>query len=330
MVAILSFESDTESIDQSSQKITEEPSITSIKIKPTEAKIENTISNYFIDIAMPKMGESVMEGTVIKWHKKVGDPIKKDEVIFEISTDKVDTEIPSPEEGILSEIMVKEQETVSVGKVVARLGIRSSSSSGSSVGSSTSFVESATNSLQEHIARKTVEPLQMHENFQNSIQHTEEANEEIVFLSPLVLSIASKENVTQAELKRIKGSGQEGRITKKDILAFIQSRKTSESHHVAHELKTELPKPSAMPAPSFVPAVSSQSFGDAVEKIPMDNIRQKIMQHMVSSRDTSVHVSAMLEVDMTKIHNFIQKNKFMLRYGISPFHSRFPSMIRDT
>ncbi len=315
VVAILSVESEAESIAKSSQKIKEEPSITSIKIQPTEAKIENTISNSIIDIAMPKMGESVMEGTVIKWHKKVGDQIKKDEVIFEISTDKVDTEIPSPEEGILAEIMVKEQETVSVGTVVARLSIRSSSgsrsssSSGSSVGSSTSVVESATNSLQEQIARKTVEPLQMHDNFQNSIQLSAEANEEIGFLSPLVLSIASKENVSQAELKRIKGSGQEGRITKKDILAFIQSRKTSESHHVAHELKTELPKPSAMPAPSFVPAVSSQSFGDGVEKIPMDNIRQKIMQHMVSSRDTSVHVSAMLEVDMTKIHNFIQKNK---------------------
>lgn len=323
VVAILSVESEAESIAKSSQKITEEPSITSIKIKPTEAKIENTISNSIIDIAMPKMGESVMEGTVIKWHKKVGDPIKKDEVIFEISTDKVDTEIPSPEEGILAEIMVKEQETVSVGTVVARLSIRSSS--GSSVGSSTRVVESATTSVQEQSARKTVEPLQMHDNFQNSFQLTEEINEETGFLSPLVLSIASKENVSQAELKRIKGSGQEGRITKKDILAFIQSRKTSESHHVAHELKTELPKPSAMPAPSFVPAVSSQSFGDGVEKIPMDNIRQKIMQHMVSSRDTSVHVSAMLEVDMTKIHNFIQKNKdeYQKRDGVKLTYMAF-------
>lgn len=319
VVAILSVASEAESIAKSSQKIIEEPSITSIKIQPTEAKIENTISNSTIDITMPKMGESVMEGTVIKWHKKIGDQIKKDEVIFEISTDKVDTEIPSPEEGILAEIMVKEQETVSVGTVVARLSINSSS------GSSASVVESANSSAQEQIARKTVEPLQMHDNFQNSIQPSEEANEVTGFLSPLVLSIASKENVTQAELKRIKGSGQEGRITKKDILAFIQSRKTSESHHVTHELKTELPKPSAMPAPSFVPGVSSQSSGIGVEKIPMDNIRQKIMQHMVSSRDTSVHVSAMLEVDMTKIHNFIQKNKdeYQKRDGVKLTYMAF-------
>jgi 2-oxoglutarate dehydrogenase E2 component (dihydrolipoamide succinyltransferase) len=316
VVAILSTESEAESIVSSSQKLNEEAPVTSIKNEPTTVKIDNPISNSFIDIAMPKMGESVMEGTVIKWHKKVGDQIKKDEIIFEISTDKVDTEIPSPEGGILIEILVKEQETVSVGTIVARLSISSRSG----------VAESVTSSVQEQIAEKTVEPLQMHDNFQSTIQPIEESTAEIGFLSPLVLSIASKENVTQSELKKIIGTGHEGRITKKDILAFIQSRKTSEvHHHITHELKTELPKPSAMPAPSFVPAVSSQSFGDGVEKIPMDNIRQKIMQHMVSSRDTSVHVSAMLEVDMTKIHNFIQKNKdeYQKRDGVKLTYMAF-------
>jgi len=315
VVATLSLDGETiAQTNISSQKLHHEDSP---KIEQPVNKTDNTISNSIIDIAMPKMGESVMEGTVIKWNKKVGDHINKDEVIFEISTDKVDTEIPSPEEGVLTEILVKEQETVSVGTVVARLN--SSSSSG------LRLTETVSQGSKEQISIPSEESFQMHNSFQSTIQLTEETNEEIGFLSPLVLSIASKENVTQSELKKIKGTGHEGRITKKDILAFIQSRKTSSVHHVTHELKTELPIPSAMPAPSFVPSISNQSFGDGIEKIPMDNIRQKIMQHMVSSRDTSVHVSAMLEVDMTKIHNFIQKNKdeYQKRDGVKLTYMAF-------
>lgn len=319
VVAILSTDREVESTVNSSQKLNDVVTAASIKNESTEKKIYNKISKSIIDIAMPKMGESVMEGTIIKWHKKVGDQIKKDEVIFEISTDKVDTEIPSPEGGILTAILVKEQETVSVGTVVAKLSISSSS------GVSASVVESISSSAPEPPVQMSSEPLQMHDNFQNTVLPIDESNEDIGFLSPLVLSIASKENVTKSELKKIKGTGHEGRITKKDILSFIDSRKSAAVHHVTHELKPELQKPAAMPTPSFVPAVSSQAFGEGVEKIPMDNIRQKIMQHMVSSRDTSVHVSAMLEVDMTKIHNFIQKNKdeYQKRDGVKLTYMAF-------
>lgn len=316
IVATLSLDGETiTQTDVSSQRLSDESVITPIKIEQPESNIDSTLSNSIIDIAMPKMGESVMEGTVIKWHKKVGDQIKKDEIIFEISTDKVDTEIPSPEEGILAEIIVKEQETVSVGTIVARLNSSSVSRS----------IETVSPIPQETRSTLVEEPLQMHDNFQSIMQATEESNEELGFLSPLVLSIASKENVTQSELKKIKGTGHEGRITKKDILAYIQARKSSSLHHITHEIKTEIPKQTAMPTPSFVPSVSTQAFGDGVEKIPMDNIRQKIMQHMVSSRDTSVHVSAMLEVDMTKIHNFIQKNKeeYQKRDGVKLTYMAF-------
>lgn len=262
---------------------------------------QSTTSSSIIEIAMPKMGESVMEGTIIKWHKQVGDNVKKDEIIFEISTDKVDTEIPSPEEGIITGILVKEQETVSVDTVVARL--RSRRSSGSRL------TESVSTSLGEKLPTPSIEPLQMHDNFQNVIQPAEEIIEETGFLSPLVLSIASKENVTHAEFRKIIGTGHERRITKKDILAYLETRKKSIAHHLTQEVKTETSKTTAMPTPSFIPKVSTTVSGLGVEKIPMDNIRQKIMQHMIASRDTSVHVSAMLEVDMTNIHNFIQKNK---------------------
>ena len=169
------------------------------------------------------MGESVMEGTIIKWHKKVGDAVKKDEMIFEISTDKVDTEIPSPEAGTLIEIFVGEQETVDVGTIVAKL----------SVGSNKLFkvpqkVDQVDNKVKVQEQVHVQEVKSMHDNFSKNIDvRTKEQGTGSGFYSPLVLNIIQKENVSFDELKSIQGTGQEGRVTKKDVLAYIEKRKTS-------------------------------------------------------------------------------------------------------
>jgi 2-oxoglutarate dehydrogenase E2 component (dihydrolipoamide succinyltransferase) len=262
-----------------------------------------------IEIAMPKMGESVMEGTIIKWHKKVGDKVKKDETIYEISTDKVDTEVPSPEDGTLAEILVAEQETVEVGTIVARL------SKGDGVPAKKETKEKIPETKEEKKEEVKEEKKAMHESFSESTAR-DEGKTSGGFFSPLVMNIARKENVRYDELNKIKGTGLEGRVTKKDILNYIESGKTQPS-------KPEVKKPEEKktPAPSYKPTYSD----DEIEKIPMDNIRQKIMDHMVRSRDTSVHVSAMLEADMTRIHNFIQKNRdeYFNRDGIKLTYMAF-------
>ena len=283
--------------------------------KPVEEKVMETVasSEGLIEIEMPKMGESVMEGTIIKWYKKVGEKVKKDETIFEISTDKVDTEIPSPVEGTIAEILIGEQETVSVGTIVAKI----------STGAGTVF-----ESKKEVIPEKKVEvsePISMHDNFAKAeiVEREKMKGEGTSFYSPLVLSIAEKENVSFDELRIIKGTGLQGRVTKKDILTYIEK---SGRQKVTAKPIEEKKERTAAPAPSFIPSeVKTISTGSGIERIPMDNIRQKIMDHMVASRDTSVHVAEMIEVDMTRIHNFIQEKKeeFQLRDGVKLTYMAF-------
>jgi len=296
-----------ETTEGKEKEIREETEEKEPKVQQSSGSSEET--GEIIDITMPKMGESVMEGTVIKWHKKVGDKVQKDETIFEISTDKVDTEVPSPADGTVTEILVAEQETVEVGTIVARL------STGEGVPAAQPKKEEKTSltKAEKLVEAKSAEekketPKAKEDSFYAVSPPKSESTEgeNSGFYSPLVLSIARKEHISFDELSRIKGTGLEGRLTKKDLLAYIESG----GHKQLESSKSSAQKPAgeiktiSAPQPSFEGQVS----GD-VEKIPMDNIRQKIMQHMVNSRDTAVHVSTMIEVDMTRIHNFIQKNK---------------------
>ena len=256
-----------------------------------------------IEITMPKMGESVMEGTIIKWYKKIGDPVKKDETIFEISTDKVDTEIPSPEEGILTEILVSEQQTVEVGTVVARLS--------SKTASILSHKEQKP-TLPDKSAEQKVDKEKIEVPAALEVRDKQVNKSSARFYSPLVLSIAQKENVSFDELEKINGTGVAARITKNDILNYIEQKKSGKLTQVKEEKKEVYKAPSE---PYRYEAVASS---DGVQKIEMDNIRLKIMQHMVKSRDTSVHVTAMIEVDMNKVYNFIQakKEEFLRNEGV--------------
>jgi 2-oxoglutarate dehydrogenase E2 component (dihydrolipoamide succinyltransferase) len=287
-----------------------------VEEKPADAQkvVEKSISPAgLVEIEMPKMGESVMEGTIIKWYKKVGEKIKKDETIFEISTDKVDTEIPSPVEGTLAEVLIGEQETVSVGTIVAKI----------STGAGTVIA-----AKKEIVAEKKVEPqspVSMHDNFAKAEATEREKlkGEGSGFYSPLVLSIAEKENVSFDELRKINGTGLQSRVTKKDILSYIEKRGSQKAIAKPVEEKKER---TAAPSPSFVPSeVKTVMSGSGIERIPMDNIRQRIMDHMVASRDTSVHVMSMIEVDMSRVHNFIQQNKdeFQQKYGVKLTYMAF-------
>jgi 2-oxoglutarate dehydrogenase E2 component (dihydrolipoamide succinyltransferase) len=285
--------------DESIQKKNELEETVIEKIETTEPV--TSAGNGTIEVEMPKMGESVMEGTIIKWFKKVGDQIKRDENLFEISTDKVDTEVPSPVGGTIAEILVGEQETVDVGTIVAKI--------------STTGDVAVMKSDVDSVPLETVHaPSSMHENFSVVTSNPEEeAIKGDRFYSPLVLSIAQKEGISFDELGRINGTGQNGRITKKDIIAYLKDRNSGKV------------KPSITTGVSNQPSVSAFESSAEVEKIPMDNTRQKIMQHMIASRDTSVHVSSLVEVDMTKIDKFIteKKDEYYKRDGVKLTYMAF-------
>jgi pyruvate dehydrogenase E2 component (dihydrolipoamide acetyltransferase) len=297
VVAIIDGNGVTEIPDASEVKEEENILVESKVVEPTISNSET------VDIEMPKMGESVMEGTIIKWYKKVGDKVSKDETIFEISTDKVDTEIPSPVEGTLSDILIGEQETVAVGTLVAKIA----------TGTSVSL-----ESKKEKVTEKKTEepqPVSMHDNFRKAeITDPEKIKGEgSAFYSPLVINIAQKENVSFEELSQINGTGLQGRVTKKDLLTYIENKKTLKPT-TSPKIEDKKEKIFAAPSPSFVPSeIRTYSTAAGIERIPMDNIRQKIMDHMVASRDTSVHVTEMIEVDMTRVHNFIQEKKAELQ-----------------
>jgi len=268
-------------IDSNGEDVNDSKDVTipeSPQAKETFEDQKISVPTELIEIEMPKMGESVMEGTIIKWYKRVGDNVGKDETMFEISTDKVDTEVPSPVEGIIAEILIGEQETVDVGTIVAKIS------------TGKQLVAQPTKELEK--VEQTEDPVQMHDNFAPTKRIKRESGKKdgSAFYSPLVLSIAQKEGINLNELTSINGTGLNRRVSKKDILSYIKNRGTS---------------PSISSAPQSSPGISSEG----IERIPMDNIRQKIMEHMVVSRDTSVHVSELIEVDMTKIHNFIEENK---------------------
>lgn len=242
-----------------------------------------------IDVVMPKMGESVTQGTIIKWHKKVGDKVEKDETLFEISTDKVDTEVPSPVAGVIAEILVNEQETVDVGATVARI-------------SPTGHILKI--SREEKLEQKVEEPTLTKKEPSTENLKEKTKPEKSRFYSPLVLNIAQKEGVSLEELELIEGTGIGGRVTKKDILNYIASgRRAKEMITPSISKEPSIPKEEKIEEkPIFEP-------GEKVKIEPMDHMRQLIMQHMVKSRDTSVHVVGIQEVDMFKVHNYIQQNK---------------------
>lgn len=264
-----------------------------------------------VDLVMPKMGESIMEATILKWHKKPGDMVKMDETILEIATDKVDSEVPSTAAGIIEEILFKENDVVGVGKVIAKIN-----SGGNGVATSAP-VSQPQPAVQEPIHAPAT-PVVM-----NAVPSTAPAITPMPsgsgnkFYSPLVLNIAASEGVSMSELEHIPGTGNEGRVTKKDILHYISSRKNGSPISAPTPVSAAPVTPSVEVAPTPVveviavqeAAVKSDNTlsayeGQNVEIIEMDRMRKLIADHMVRSKATSPHVTSFTEADVTGIVNW--------------------------
>jgi pyruvate dehydrogenase E2 component (dihydrolipoamide acetyltransferase) len=238
------------------------------------------------DVVMPQMGESIFEGTITKWLKKPGDKIQRDEPLFEISTDKVDAEIPAPASGILQEIKVSEGNTVQVNTVVGVI------SDGNGASASAPAKAAATVSAAPApvlVKKESPAPPPA------SASESEEDSD--IRSSPLVRKLAREHNV---DLAKVSGTGTGGRVTKQDVLDFVEHRTTA-------PVEAPAPRQASTPAPAAIP-------GDLV---PMSQMRKIIAQRMIESRRTSAHVHCMFEVDMTRIVNLRNKlkNGFEQRYG---------------
>ena len=251
------------------------------------------------ELKLPKMGESVAEATITSWLKEVGDTIELDEAVVEIATDKVDSEVPSEVEGTLVEVLFQKDDVVQVGQTIAVI-----ETEGGSVENSTPEVKTEAAPAVAEV-EKTVEIAK--EAVAQPITKTSESGK---FFSPLVRNIAHTENVSMAELEAISGTGKDGRVTKKDILTYIENRGNAPQQVAAPVIKTEVAKPSA---PKATPI--SVSGGDEV--MEMSRMGKLIAKHMVDSVQTSAHVQSFIEIDVTNIVKWRNKVKdaFFKREG---------------
>ena len=236
---------------------------------------------------MPQMGESIAEGTIVRWHKKVGERVKKDEILLEISTDKVDSEIPSPASGVLAEITVQEQETVPVQTVIAYLE-----------------TEKRAGAETERLAEKK-EPAKPASPAPAAAATPPAPGGARVtpssggFFSPLVLSIAREEEISIEELGAIPGSGEGGRVTKKDVLAYVQSRASGAPRPRPQQPAT--PSTASVGRPVDLPELRSKYPPPDYEVLQMSNVVARMAQHMVATVHTSPHVFNIREVDLTAV-----------------------------
>ncbi len=245
-----------------------------------------------VDLIMPKMGESIMEATILKWLKQPGDHVKMDETVLEIATDKVDSEVPSTAEGVLEAVLFNVNDVVPVGSVIARIKTGASETVTVSPAPVSTPAQPAANSNGSSSAMPKT---------------TTVASNGSRFYSPLVLNIAQSEGISMSELERISGSGNEGRVTKKDILEYVQSRQGGRPvQKMETALYQEKPAPAPAPAPNPTPA---PSYGGNVEIIEMDRMRKMIAKHMVDSKHTSPHVTSFTEADVTNMVLWREKIK---------------------
>nr|BAL53557.1 2-oxoglutarate dehydrogenase E2 component, dihydrolipoamide succinyltransferase [uncultured Bacteroidetes bacterium] len=297
---------------------------------------------------MPKMGESVQEGKILRWVKNVGDRIERDEVLLEISTDKVDTEVPAPASGVLVELLAKEGDTVEVGKVIAKIAVGAVSVEAATAPQPTpqpaaqhvpqpaphQAPAQTTNGTAAAVHSPSVAPAPVPpqgRTMKIPRKHGER------FYSPLVRTIAEAEGISLEELETIPGTGLGGRVTKNDLLRYIQQRAGSPAQapqpvapalapqHVEARVAQPTPQVITSPPP---PQAPKPSWGPDVEVIPMDRVRQLIAEHMVRSKHTSPHVTSVAEADVTGIIRAHQlyRDEFQRREGIkltlTPFFAK--------
>ena len=299
-------------VEQVTQEVVETLGIIE-EIKPVEIPRAAPTALAATEIVMPQMGESITEGTISKWLKKVGDSVEKDENILEISTDKVDAEVPSLAGGTLLEIRHLEGETVEVGTVLALVG---------APGSELEVQTSPTTDLPKSeplivgakaIAATAASSFEVTGNDRQSLEYLRKTKS-----SPLVRNIAHEHGI---DLSRIAGSGMSGRVTKNDILSFLDSGAALKPQDLLIKpmVNSQALQPGSTGLPGSVPSPTAValpvSITDRIE--PMSNMRKRIAENMVISRRTSAHVTSVYEIDMTGVVKFREKNKtaFTERFG---------------
>jgi 2-oxoglutarate dehydrogenase E2 component (dihydrolipoamide succinyltransferase) len=262
-----------------------------------------------VDLVMPKMGESIMEATILKWYKHPGETVKMDEAVLEIATDKVDSEVPSIVEGVIEETFFNVNDVVPVGTVIARIRSNAAEPATTHTPVVTSpAVEVAENRPMGHdMNHKPVTS--------ESFAHTATQNGSR-FYSPLVLNIATSEGVSLSELENIPGTGNEGRVTKKDILQYVANKKAGKVGGAATAApvnRVQETTPTILPQVHHIQPEPErnqiQSYSGNVEIIEMDRMRKLIADHMIRSKQTSAHVTSFIEADVTHMVQWRDKVK---------------------
>jgi 2-oxoglutarate dehydrogenase E2 component (dihydrolipoamide succinyltransferase) len=240
------------------------------------------------EFKMPKMGESISEATIISWLKNVGDFVEAEETILEVATDKVDSDVPAPISGVITEIRFQKDDVVEVGTVLALID------------SSQQMADSSLQSAEKHQKSEVVSPNKV-EVSQPKTDNRKLANNPNAFISPLIISIAQKENLSIEELQTIPGSGAEGRLQKSDVFNYLKNRKYPLKS--SPQPTTYNPQPTTFPKPKI-------NFVEGKDRIvEMDRMRKMIADHMVYSKQTSPHVTSYIEVDVTNLVNWRNENK---------------------
>ncbi|MBT8281195.1 MAG: 2-oxo acid dehydrogenase subunit E2 [Muriicola sp.] len=260
------------------------------------------------ELKLPQMGESVAEATLTTWLKEVGDTIEMDEAVFEIATDKVDSEVPSEVEGVLVEKLFEVDDVINVGQTVAVIETEGDAPSDSTPAQETESEEEA---VPEEVSAAVEQPMvQAKETVAAPVADFSSSER---FYSPLVKNIAKQESISIKELDSIEGTGLEGRVTKNDILAYIDQRKNGDDSHAAPAQPIPAPKPAPEKekpsTPEVSQTVSTAQASESDEVIPMTRMGKLIAQHMKDSISTSAHVQSFIEVDVTKVVNWRNKVK---------------------
>ncbi len=246
---------------------------------------------------MPKMGESISEATIINWLKNVGDFVKAEEIILEIATDKVDSEVPSPVSGVITEIRFQKDEIVSVGKVLAIIN--------SEVGNQK--LEIGSEKVENKPSVFSPSAVEMPQSIKENPKPITQNSKPTTFISPLIISIAQKENLSIEELQTISGSGLDGRIQKSDVFNYLKNRKYPIKSIPIPVIPSAVEGHNLQPTTFPKPKINFTEGKDSI--VEMDRMRKMIADHMVYSKQTSPHVTSYIEVDVTNLVNWRNENK---------------------
>ncbi|HEV8079776.1 MAG TPA: dihydrolipoamide acetyltransferase family protein [Chitinophagaceae bacterium] len=270
-----------------------------------------------VDLVMPKLGESIMEATILKWHKQPGDKVEQDETILDIATDKVDSEVPSIAEGTIEEILFNENDVVPIGTVIARIKTTADNSQPQNNQPQQPFRQESHGQPLKHEYEEAdvVDSIPYVPPAENKHQASGN-NSSAKFYSPLVMNIASSEGISMQELENIPGTGQDGRVSKKDIIQYIEQRKTTDNRQQTIDKQSQRPvvvfeheQKQSSENQQLQTTNYQASTTQNVEIIEMDRMRKMIAKHMVDSKNISAHVTSFSECDVTNMVLWREKMK---------------------